>query len=120
RLRQIELHRQRLHLLAGEAACIGKHRERIAAEAPIGEHIDGDEFIAGHGGPHSSSSSSPMWRGSSARQSRSSEPAGLSTKSPSSVALRQPDSPASMTSASSPNANQASSTSLAFMPGTRH
>ena len=109
RLRQVELHRQRLHLLVGQPARVGKHRERIAAEAPVGEHIDGDELISRHDGPrccvHSSSSSTSMRRGSSARQSRSSAPAGLSTKSPSSVALRQPDSPASITSASSPKAN---------------
>ena len=120
RLRQVELHRQRLHLLVGQPARVGKHRERIAAEAPVGEHIDGDKIIGRHDEPrccvHSSSSSTSMRRGSSARQSRSSAPAGLSTKSPSSVALRQPDSPASITSASSPKANHDSSTSFAVAP----
>ncbi len=50
----------------------------------------------------SSSSSSPMRRGSIDRQSRSSSLAGRSTKSPNSLALRQPSSLLFTTSASSP------------------
>ena len=54
-----------------------------------------------------------------ARASRVPRARRMSTKSPSSVALRQPPSPASITSASSPKANQDSSTCLVSMPGTR-
>jgi hypothetical protein len=41
---QVELGRDRLHLLSRQVFGIGKNSKRIAAELPVGEHIDGEEF----------------------------------------------------------------------------
>jgi hypothetical protein len=40
-LRQVELARDRLHLLRIEPARIRNHRQRIAAEDPVGEDVGG-------------------------------------------------------------------------------
>ena len=42
----IELARDALHLLARQARRVRQHRERIAAEAPLGEHVTGAVAIA--------------------------------------------------------------------------
>ena len=48
RLAEIELGGERLHLAIGHAARVGKHGQRIAAEAAVGEDVDGDEGEAAH------------------------------------------------------------------------
>jgi hypothetical protein len=48
RLAEIELGGERLHVGVAHAARIGKHRQRIAAEAAVGEDVDSDEGEAGH------------------------------------------------------------------------
>src|SRR5262245_31654204 len=48
RLAQIEFGRERLHLAVTEAACIWKNSQRIAAEAPVSEHVDSHERIGAH------------------------------------------------------------------------
>src|SRR5262245_14453098 len=44
RLGQVELGCDRLHLPCGQFSSVGYNGERIAAELPISEHIEGDEF----------------------------------------------------------------------------
>src|SRR5262249_46402341 len=44
RLGQVELGCDRLHLPRGQFSSVGHNGERIAAELPISEHIEGDEF----------------------------------------------------------------------------
>ena len=39
----VELARDRLHLLVREPARVEDHRERVAAEPPVGEDVEGDE-----------------------------------------------------------------------------
>ena len=39
----VELARDRLHLLVRQAACVKDDGERVAAEGPVGEDVDGDE-----------------------------------------------------------------------------
>jgi hypothetical protein len=41
---EIELGRDRLHLLRRKTRSIGNHRKRVTAELPIGEHIHSNEF----------------------------------------------------------------------------
>jgi len=43
RLGEVELGGDRLHLLGRKAPCVGKHGQRVAAEFPVGENIDGLE-----------------------------------------------------------------------------
>ncbi len=50
-LAQVELARERLHLGARQAGGVGEHGERVAAEAPVREHVEGGEVkAAGHNG----------------------------------------------------------------------
>ena len=49
RLAQIELGGEGLHLGVREAVRIGEDGERIAAEASVGEDVDGDELKGFHG-----------------------------------------------------------------------
>ena len=49
RLRQVHFRGQRLHLLVGQPACIGEDSKGIAAEASVGEHVEGDKGIGSHG-----------------------------------------------------------------------
>jgi hypothetical protein len=44
RLGQVELGCDCLHLPRGQFSSVGHNGERIAAELPISEHIEGDEF----------------------------------------------------------------------------
>ena len=48
-LGEIELAGDRLHLRRGQSAPVEHHGKRIAAERPVGEHVDGHE-IQSHGG----------------------------------------------------------------------
>jgi len=48
--RQVEVGGNGLHVGVAEAAGIGQHGERIATEAALGEHVDGNVVIAGHCG----------------------------------------------------------------------
>jgi hypothetical protein len=49
-LAQVELARERLHVRIRQAGGVGQHGERVAAEAPAGEHVHGGEGeAAGHG-----------------------------------------------------------------------
>jgi len=41
RLAEIELRGQGLHFTVGQTAGVGEHRQRVAAETPIGEDVDG-------------------------------------------------------------------------------
>ena len=50
RLGQVELAGDGLHLGVGQAGGVGEHRQGVAAEAAVGEDVDGDEVVAGHGG----------------------------------------------------------------------
>ena len=50
RLRQVELGGDRLHLRIRQAGCVRQHGQGIAGEALVGEDVDGDVVIAGHGG----------------------------------------------------------------------
>jgi len=47
-LGQVELRRDGLHVGLTQAARLGKHRQRIAAETLLGEHVHRDEAVAGH------------------------------------------------------------------------
>jgi hypothetical protein len=44
RLSQVELSCDRLHLQCGQCGPVGHNSKRVAAELPISEHIDGNEF----------------------------------------------------------------------------
>ena len=48
RLGEIEFARDVLQALFRDSACVGKHRELVAAERLVGEHVSGDEAILGH------------------------------------------------------------------------
>ena len=45
RLREVELARDLLHTLAVEPAGVGKHRQLIAAERPVGENVTSVEAV---------------------------------------------------------------------------
>jgi hypothetical protein len=45
---EVELPRQRLHVGVRQAARVGEDGQRIAAEAGVGEHVDGDEGVGFH------------------------------------------------------------------------
>jgi hypothetical protein len=44
-LGEVELVGDPLHLGFRQAARVGQHGERVAAEAPVGEHVAGDETV---------------------------------------------------------------------------
>jgi hypothetical protein len=87
-LGEIELAGDRLHLSRCQPAPVEHHGERIAAERPVGEHVDGDKSQS-HGGtrkelpsPHPSSSSTKAF----ATSSREWEPSRVAALPPASVA----------------------------------
>ena len=61
RLGEVEFGRDRLHLLRRQALGVGDDGQRIAAERPVGEHVDGGEFEF-HGADPSG------WAGRAARE----------------------------------------------------
>src|SRR5207244_1099778 len=69
-LRQVQLLRRGLHRAIVDRAAVAEHRELVAAELPVGEHVDERVLVTGHARRATASRTSSMNRSNTGSLSR--------------------------------------------------